>query len=73
MKTIVENMILKYKSKIGKADTRRISSRTIIPIEVIKILNLDFGDEIIWTVDIEGKGATVMVTKKEENEPMAAK
>ena len=55
---------MKYKSIIGKADMVGVSSRTIIPKEVITMLNLDFGDEIIWDVDITGPGAKVTVTKK---------
>jgi len=59
-------MILKYETKIGQADTKGKSSRTIIPIEIMKMLKLKWGDKLIWTADIEGEGVTITVDKKHE-------
>ncbi|OPX61142.1 MAG: hypothetical protein A4E25_00043 [Methanobacterium sp. PtaB.Bin024] len=58
-------MILKYETKIGQADTKGKSSRTIVPIEIMKMLNLEWGDKLQWVADIEGEGVTVTVLKKE--------
>jgi len=61
-------MILKFKSRIGKADTEGVSSRTIIPIKVIEALELDFGDNIMWEVDFgAGKIPKVTVSKIDKN------
>jgi hypothetical protein len=61
-------MIFEYKSKIGKGDKKGVSSRTIIPKGIIKILGVDFGDDIIWKADVSDKGVTVTVkpVKKEK-------
>jgi hypothetical protein len=58
-------MIMKFRSKIGKADMKGISSRTIVPSRVVEALDLDFGDDIIWAVDFDKKPVTVTVAKKE--------
>jgi len=58
-------MKMKYETKIGQADTKGKSSRTIIPIEIIKMLKLEWGDKLVWTADIEGEGVTVTVEKKD--------
>ena len=59
-------MILKYETKIGQADTKGKSSRTIIPIDIMKMLKLKWGDKLLWSADIEDKGVTITVSKKEE-------
>jgi len=59
-------MMQTYESTIGKADTKGKSSRTIIPREVIRWLNLEWGDKLLWDVDIQGEKVTVTVSKKEE-------
>lgn len=58
-------MMLDYESTIGKADTKGISARVIIPKEIMKILNLDYGDKLIWFVDVKDEGFTIRVEKKE--------
>jgi len=58
-------MKLIYETKIGQADTKGKSSRTIIPMEIIKMLKLKWGDKLVWTADIEGEGVTITVSKKE--------
>jgi len=55
-------MMLKYESTIGKADVKGKSSRVIIPIEIIKMLDLEWGDKLVWNADISDKGVTVTVT-----------
>jgi len=59
-------MIFKYKSKIGKGDTKGVSSRTIIPKGIIKILGVEFGDEIMWTADVSDKGVKITVEPAKE-------
>ena len=55
-------MMLKYESTIGKADVKGKSSRVIIPKEIIKMLDLEWGDKLVWNADISDKGVTVTVT-----------
>lgn len=61
-------MIFEYKSKIGKADSKGVSARTIIPAPIVKIMDLNFGDNIVWTANVTDKGATITITKKEEKQ-----
>lgn len=61
-------MKLIYETKIGQADTKSKSSRTIIPREIIKMLKLQWGDKLQWIADIEDKGVTITVSKKEDSE-----
>lgn len=56
-------MILKYKSKIGKADTKGRSSRIIIPRGIIDLLEAKWGDELVWTADISKEGVKITVEK----------
>lgn len=60
-------MMLDYESKIGKADTKGKSARVIIPKEIMKILNLDFGDKIRWNVNITEKDVTITVEPLKED------
>jgi hypothetical protein len=61
-------MMQTYESKIGKADTKGKSSRTIVPREVVRWLDLEWGDSLVWAVDIKGENVTVTVSKKESSE-----
>lgn len=58
-------MKLIYETKIGQADTKGKSSRTIVPIEIMKMLKLNWGDKLVWTADVEGEGVTITVGKKQ--------
>jgi len=60
-------MKLIYETKIGPADTKSKSSRTIIPMEIIRMLKLNWGDKLRWVADIENKGVTITVSKKDDN------
>ena len=60
--------MIEYKSTIGKADMKGKSSRVIIPIEVMKMLKLEWGDKLVWNVDIRDKGATITVTPEKKSE-----
>lgn len=63
----MEDMILKFESILGKADTTGTSTRTIVPKQVVKLLNLDFGDKIVWNIEILGKDEVkICITPKEE-------
>jgi len=66
METIVRGMKLKFTTKIGKADTRNVSSRTIIPKKIVEALDLDFGDQIEWTIE-DINGSTVVTVNKKES------
>lgn len=61
-------MIFKYKSRIGKADTKGVSSRTIVPSAIIKMLELNFGDDMVWIANITTKGVTVTVESAKKDE-----
>lgn len=59
-------MILKFESRLGKADMSGTSTRTIVPKKVVEILDLTFGDKIVWNVEILGKDdVRICVTPKE--------
>lgn len=60
-------MLMKYESKLGKSDTKGKSTRTIVPKEVMQFLNLEWGDKLVWTVNIEGKDeVTVCISPKKD-------
>lgn len=61
-------MMLKFESKIGKSDAKGRSSRTIIPKEVMQLLELEWGDKLVWNVNIGEKGVTVSVSPKKEED-----
>lgn len=61
-------MMLEYESKIGKADTKGKSARVIIPKEIYKMLNLDFGDKVVWKVDISNDKVTVTFEPKKKDD-----
>jgi len=46
---------MKFESRLGKADMTGTSTRTIVPKRVIEILDLEFGDKIVWNVEFLGK------------------
>ncbi|MCE7699652.1 MAG: hypothetical protein K8E24_012865 [Methanobacterium paludis] len=59
--------MLKFESKVSKSDPKSRSSRTIIPKEVINLLDVKWGDTIEWNVKIEkDSGITVCVSPKKE-------
>lgn len=69
MENIGHLMILKYESTVGKADVKGKSTRVIIPREIVKMLELKWGDKLIWNADIGDKGVTITVTAaKEDND-----
>lgn len=51
-----------YETKAGRV---KGSITTTIPAALVNILNIEKGDKIVWDADIEDKGATVTVSKKE--------
>jgi len=61
-------MMLRYESTIGKADVKGKSTRVIIPMEIVKMLDLKWGDKICWNADISDKGVTVTVTPLKKDE-----
>lgn len=58
--------MLEYESTIGKADVKGKSTRVIIPREIIKMLNLEWGNKVVWKVDIRDDGVTVIFEPKKE-------
>jgi antitoxin component of MazEF toxin-antitoxin module len=59
-------MLLEYESTIGKADVKGKSTRVIIPREIIKMLNLEWGDKVVWKVDISNDEVTVIFEPKKK-------
>lgn len=66
METIVRGMKMKFTTKIGKADTRNVSSRTIVPKKIVEALDLDFGDQVEWTIE-DVNGSTLVTFAKKPN------
>lgn len=69
IKTIGWIMMLSYESTIGRADVKGKSTRVIIPREIVKILDLEWGDKIVWNANITEKDVTITVEplKKESD------
>lgn len=60
-------MMLKYESTIGKADVKGKSTRVIIPREIVKMLDLEWGDKIVWTADISNDNVTITIEPKKND------
>ena len=60
----VTKPMIEYNSKISKANTKGSSLKVTIPQGVVKLLNLDVGDNIIWEVSLEDSSAKVCIKKK---------
>lgn len=59
-------MIFEYKSKVGKGDTRGVSSRVIIPKGIMKILDAQPGDHLTWKADIIDNKIVITVSKSDD-------
>lgn len=59
-------MLMKLKSKVGKANTINDSLRVIIPQNVKQILQLEAGDTLEWKINSENDKIIVTVEKSEE-------
>lgn len=55
--------ILEYTTKLSKGGPNSI--RSIVPQDVIKLLELELGDSLHWTVNIDN-GITVTIKKAEQ-------
>lgn len=59
------NMLMKVKSKVGKANTINDSLRVIIPQNVKQILQLEAGDTLEWKINSENDKIVIIVEKSE--------
>ncbi|WP_406533409.1 hypothetical protein [Methanobrevibacter sp.] len=59
-------MLMKLKSKVGKANTINDSLRVIIPQNVKQILQLEAGDTLEWNINSENDKIIVTIEKSEE-------
>jgi antitoxin component of MazEF toxin-antitoxin module len=59
-------MMLTYESTIGKADVKGKSTRVIIPREIIKMLDLEWGDKVVWKANIRDDEVTVIFEPKKK-------
>ena len=59
------NMLMKVKSKVGKANTINDSLRVIIPQNVKQILQLEPGDTLEWQINSENDKIVIIVEKSE--------
>jgi antitoxin component of MazEF toxin-antitoxin module len=57
-------MKMVYETKIGNIGG---SATVVIPAGLVKLLNIEKGDKIIWDVDISNEGAIVKVMPKKES------
>ncbi len=57
------HMKMKYETKIGNVGG---SATVVIPAGLVKLLEIEKGDKLIWTADIEGEGVTITVDKKHD-------
>lgn len=60
-------MMLKFESKISKSDPKSRSSRTIIPKEVMNLLDAKWGDTLEWNVKIDKEEGIRICIKKSGN------
>lgn len=58
-------MLMKVKSKVGKANTINDSLRVIIPQNVKQILQLEAGDTLEWQINSENDKIVIIVEKSE--------
>lgn len=59
-------LLMKLKSKVGKANTINDSLRVIIPQNVKQILQLEAGDTLEWKINSENDKIIVTIEKSEE-------
>ena len=59
-------LLMKLKSKVGKANTINDSLRVIIPQNVKQILQLEAGDTLEWNINSENDKIIVTIEKSEE-------
>lgn len=57
--------MFKYKSKVGIANVKSNSLRVGLPKEIVKLLNLNAGDFVEWSVDVSDNKFTIIATKEE--------
>ena len=59
-------LLMKLKSKVGKANTINDSLRVIIPQNVKQILQLEAGDTLEWNINSENDKIIVTIEKSKE-------
>lgn len=59
-------LLMKLKSKVGKANTINNSLRVIIPQNVKQILQLEAGDTLEWNINSENDKIIVTIEKSKE-------
>lgn len=55
--------VAQFSSKVTAARPKSPSLRTTIPEAVVKFMELEAGDEILWAVNLKAKAVEVSVTK----------
>lgn len=58
--------MIKYTSKVSKANTKGSSLKVTIPQGIVKLLELEAGNNLTWEVQLEDSSAIVLISKKEE-------
>lgn len=59
-------LLMKLKSKVGKANTINDSLRVIIPQNVKQILQLEAGDTLEWNINSENDKIIVTIEKSKD-------
>jgi hypothetical protein len=57
-------MMRKYKTKMGSVGR----TTTVIHSTLVKLLEIEKGDKLIWNIDVSGKGAVVTFSVKKQDE-----
>ena len=57
-------MKMKYETKAGSVGG---STTTVIPSTLVKLLEIEKGDKLIWNIDVSDKGAVVTFSVKKED------
>ena len=52
---------MKYETKVGNIGG---SATVVIPAGLVKLLEIEKGDKLVWDVNIKNEGAVVTVTPK---------
>lgn len=53
---------MKFETKINRSGGSLVSS---LPSTLVKILEIEKGDSLEWTVDVKADGTTICLSKKE--------
>ena len=56
-------MAAEWETKLSLVDAEKESLRAVVPAPVVKLLGLESGGSVRWTVDVSPAGVTVRVER----------